>query len=201
MVAELVLQFSSASPLVYDLGCSTGTAIVLIHEKLARAGRQPRLVGIDLSKPMLEKAALKAMASRIAADVEFIEHDLNDPIDFEAADAILMNLTLQFVRPANRDGLLRSTFDALKRGGCLIVVEKVVSGEARLDRVYGDLYRESKSRQGYSSLEISQKDESLKNVLVPYQLSENLDLLQRNGFGIVDVFFRWYNFVGILAVK
>ena len=41
----------------------------------------------------------------------------------------------------------------------------------------------------------------LENVLVPYRVEENRDLLSRHGFESVDVFFKWYNFCGLIAVK
>lgn len=41
--------------------------------------------------------------------------------------------------------------------------------------------------------EINQKREALENVLIPYRLDENLELLKRCGFESTDVFFKWYN--------
>jgi len=38
-------------------------------------------------------------------------------------------------------------------------------------------------------------------VLIPYRLEENMQLLKEVGFCSVEVFFRWYNFCGIVAVK
>jgi tRNA (cmo5U34)-methyltransferase len=54
---------------------------------------------------------------------------------------------------------------------------------------------------GYSELEIAQKREALENVLIPYRLEENRELLLSAGFRQVDVFFKWYNFAGFVAVK
>ena len=50
-------------------------------------------------------------------------------------------------------------------------------------------------------MEISQKREALENVLVPYKLSENITLLRDKGFSHCEVFFKWYNFAGLIAVK
>jgi len=38
-------------------------------------------------------------------------------------------------------------------------------------------------------------------VLIPYRLDENIELLKWAGFRQTEVFFRWYNFCGIIAVK
>ena len=41
----------------------------------------------------------------------------------------------------------------------------------------------------------------LENVLVPYRLEENKELLKGRGFRHVDQFFKWYNFCGMIAMK
>ena len=58
-----------------------------------------------------------------------------------------------------------------------------------------------KKRNGYSELEIAQKREALENILIPYHLAENTKLLLESGFSSCEMFFRWYNFCGIVAVK
>ena len=50
-------------------------------------------------------------------------------------------------------------------------------------------------------MEISRKRESLENVLIPYHIQENRELLFNSGFTQIEEFFRWYNFCGIVAVK
>jgi tRNA (cmo5U34)-methyltransferase len=58
-----------------------------------------------------------------------------------------------------------------------------------------------KRRNGYSDLEIAKKREALENVLIPYRLEENKDLLRKCGFKHVDVYFKWYNFCAMIATK
>ena len=50
-------------------------------------------------------------------------------------------------------------------------------------------------------MEIAQKREALENVLIPYRMRENEAMLHRNGFRYIDIFYKWYNFYGIIAVK
>ena len=54
---------------------------------------------------------------------------------------------------------------------------------------------------GYSDEEIRNKREALENVLIPYRIDENMELLKRTGFSTSDIFFKWYNWAGIIAVK
>jgi len=199
MCAELVDHFAGEKPRVYDLGCSTGTSLALIAQRLA--ARSPRLIGLDSSPHMLEEARSKLAKLDLSTGVELRIADLDDPILIEDADAVLMNLTLQFVRPLHRERLLRGIFEGLEPGGCFILIEKVTSESSLLHRMYVDLYHDFKARKGYSDLEISQKREALENVLIPYRISENEQLLRRSGFELVDMFFRWYNFAGFIAVK
>ena len=58
-----------------------------------------------------------------------------------------------------------------------------------------------KRRDHYSEMEIAQKREALENVLIPYKLSENITMLRNAGFQQFEVFFKWYNFAGIIAKK
>jgi tRNA (cmo5U34)-methyltransferase len=58
-----------------------------------------------------------------------------------------------------------------------------------------------KRRHNYSELEIAQKREALENVLIPYKVSENITLMRDAGFTHCEVFFKWYNFAGIIAKK
>jgi tRNA (cmo5U34)-methyltransferase len=112
-----------------------------------------------------------------------------------------MNWTLQFVRPINRLKLMRSIYKGLNKEGIFIMVEKVVVKNSMLNRSYIDLYYNFKKRQGYSELEISKKREALENVLVPYRVEENYELLSSAGFATIDTFFKWYNFCGFVALK
>jgi tRNA (cmo5U34)-methyltransferase len=113
----------------------------------------------------------------------------------------MLVLTLMFVRPLNRERLVRDIYAGLNPNGCLLLVEKVLGEGSLFNRLFIERYYAFKRRMGYSELEISQKREALENVLIPYRLQENRDMLMRAGFSQVEVFFRWYNFAGIVAVK
>jgi len=62
-------------------------------------------------------------------------------------------------------------------------------------------YYNYKRRNHYNELEIMQKREALENILIPYKLSENIALLRDTGFAGHEVFFKWYNFSGLIAHK
>lgn len=105
------------------------------------------------------------------------------------------------MRPLGRDALIGHIYDSLASEGALIVTEKILTNNGHVNRFFIDFYYDFKRKQGYSDTEIARKREALENVLVPYQLQENLDLFRRNGFEIVETFFQWFNFAGFLCVK
>jgi len=200
MLGELVADFAVAGTSIYDLGCSTGNTFLAAGANL-RPDLDVRFVGLDSSEEMLRKAQDKLAATQFPWPHVLQRQDLNDGIRVENASVVLMVLTLQFVRPLNRETLIASLHQGLNHNGCLLLVEKVLGEHSTFNRLFIDHYYEMKRRKGYSDMEIAQKREALENVLIPYRLEENKRLLRRVGFQHVDVFFKWYNFCGIVAIK
>lgn len=198
MIGELARDFAQAGSMIYDLGCSTGTTLISMDRAIAVP---VTLIGVDSSVDMLDKARLKMDQSALRAPYRLVCQTLEEDLQIEDASVIVMNLTLQFVRPLHRDRLIRTLTRGLRPKGCLILVEKVLGQDSGLNRLFIQHYYDFKRRNGYSDLEIAQKREALENVLIPYQDTENRALLLNNGFGVVETFFRWYNFTGLIAIK
>jgi tRNA (cmo5U34)-methyltransferase len=199
-VAELAADFARGGTEVYDLGCSTAASFLAIDPRLP-ADVAVRFVGVDSSPEMLAEARRKLDAANLRNECELRLGDLDAGVAIEGASVVLLVLTLQFVRPLRRERLVRSIRNGLESDGCLILVEKVLSESSTFNRLFIEHYYDFKRRNGYSDLEISQKREALENVLVPYRLEENRRLLREQGFGQVDVFFKWYNFCGLVATR
>jgi tRNA (cmo5U34)-methyltransferase len=198
MILEMVQDFAVDGTHIYDLGCSTGTTLLGIDHALSKS---VNLVGIDNSDEMLAKCREKFEKFGVTSKFELLNADLNSSFPIKNASVVVMILTLQFVRPLYREPLIRSIYEGLNQQGCLLIVEKVLGEDSVFNRLFIEYYYRMKKRQGYSEMEISQKREALENVLVPYRLMENRELILNVGFQCVDVFFKWYNFCGIVAIK
>lgn len=200
MTAELVADFAQPGTNVYDLGCSTCNSFLNI-DRVMRPDAGVSFVGVDYSEEMLAKARAKLTASKFARPYSLQVGDLDMGIEVNNASVAMLVLTLQFVRPLHRERLVRAVYDGMTDNGCLILVEKVLGENSTFNRLFIQHYYEMKKRNGYSELEIAQKREALENVLVPYRLEENKELLKACGFRHTDVFFKWYNFCGMIALK
>jgi len=198
MIGEIAAEFAVEGTNVYDLGCSTGITINTLYKAI---DKDVKFIGVDYSQAMLDKCKERFDKINFSKEYELICADLNKGIIINNASVVVLNLTLQFVRPLYRDVLIRSIRTGLNEKGCLILVEKVLGNDSTFNRLFINFYYDMKKRNGYSDMEIAKKREALENVLIPYRLDENKDLLIRNGFAYLDIFYKWYNFCGLLAIK
>lgn len=195
LTINFALNFLEENDKVYDLGCSTASTLI---ELAKHSKNRLDLNGIDSSSAMLSRASKKAKA--FGVDINFINDDLHN-ISYEDAKLIISNYTLQFIRPLQREKLVKKIYNNLQNEGIFIFSEKVISSNKILDKQYIDEYYEFKKTQGYSEFEIAQKREALENVLIPYTEEENKKMILDAGFDHCETLFKWVNFATYIAIK
>lgn len=198
MISELASEYAKSKSNVYDLGCSTGTTMVNMNPAVSK---DVKFIGIDDSSEMLKQCRENLVNNGFEREFDLQYADLNKGVDIKNASVVVLCLTLQFIRPLHRVKLLQEIHKGINEGGCLILVEKILAEESILNRNFIKYYYDFKKRNQYSEMEISQKREALENVLIPYKLSEDQEMLISAGFSHAEVFFKWYNFAGIIALK
>jgi len=197
MIGELAADFAIDGTNVYDLGCATGTTM----RTLCRLPQQVVCVGVDNSAAMLSRAEMELQRANPPRPYVLRNEDIDQGVAIDNASVVVMSLTLQFIRPLHRQRLLQTIYDGLIPQGCLLMVEKVLEEHTLTNRLFVKHYYDFKRRNGYAEIEIAQKREALENVLIPYRLDENRALLRAVGFHRPEIFFKWYNFCGFLAVR
>ena len=198
MSAEILNRSLQAGDKVYDLGCSTGTTLIALARMLETENLA--FVGIDNSNAMLDKALRKAEMFSMADRIDFIEKDITQA-ELSGAGGVILNYTLQFIKPSIRPEFLKRIYNGMRESGVLILSEKIVCQDKEFDLQFLDSYHRYKKSRGYSELEIANKREALENVLIPLSIQENIDMLLQAGFSRTTTFFQWFNFVSILACK
>jgi tRNA (cmo5U34)-methyltransferase len=196
MVIELSEYFVRDHSVVYDLGSSTGTTLGLLSS--VHAGKADvQFIGFDLSPSMVKEARKKVNRP----NVRFHHKNLMDA-EFSPPPNFLTSLfTMQFLTLAERRALLMRINEGLIEGGGLLIVEKVSAEHSCFEEIWTELYWDFKRRQGLTPEQILEKANSIRGVLKPLTADENIDLLRQTGYSQVEVFFKWYNWAGFLAVK
>jgi tRNA (cmo5U34)-methyltransferase len=198
LMITLCRQFYRPGTTVYDLGCSIAETSLRLASALPA---DCRIVGIDKSAAMVAEARRRVDTRGHKDRIDIHEGSIADRLPSQSASVAIISLTLQFVRPLERQEILRNVFDALQPGGALLVLEKVVSPDVAFNRLFIDKYHEFKASNGYTDDEISRKRLALENVLIPFTIEENLALIRNAGFPQAQTFFQWLNFVGFVALK
>lgn len=182
----------------YDLGCSLGAGVLSIRHNLP--DDSCRIIGVDNSPAMTERCQKIIAADDSSAPVDILCEDiLTTPI--ENASLVVMNLTLQFIEPLQREPLLERIYQGLNPGGILVLSEKTNLPNEYEQDTLTDFYYAFKRQQGYSDLEIAQKREALDNVLIPDTLGTHRTRLHQAGFSHVTPWFQCFNFMSLLAHK
>ncbi|MDB5860285.1 MAG: type 12 methyltransferase [Ramlibacter sp.] len=188
--------FLKPDSLVYDIGCSTGSMLTKL------AARHPhncdlRLVGVDTVADMVGKARqLAAKDQRLS----FIHANALD-LEFEPADMIIANYTIQFLPPRVRQTMIDRIYQALNWGGAFFMFEKVRAPDGRFQDYANQVYVEFKLENGFSEAEIINKSRSIKGVMEPFSTQGNIDLLKRAGFVDIMTVQKYVCFEGFLAIK
>lgn len=184
---------------ILDLGCSDGLMIQTLLEKFDNVGNY---VGCDVSYPMLQKAKYRFLDRIINNQVKILNCDLRTNFPEGYYDVVTSILSIQFIPIEYRQHIIQTVYDRLSnKNGAFIMVEKVLGNTDKLNQLFVKNYYDMKSDNGYSEEQIERKRLSLEGVLVPVTNDWNIELLKQAGFKQVDVFWRWMNFVGYIAIK
>lgn len=200
MVTEMSDWFIHPDSIVYDLGTSTGETILGLtaHQITRHRERSLQFVGIDNSEEMLD-IARKRLNSY--PNITLYKHDLNNSIQVTSASFVTMLYTLQFVRPDVRQRLINDIYCGLLDNGALVIVEKIVGNNPKFNEIWIELYNDLKLRNKLTLENIKAKADSLRGILLSYSQDKIITMLEKAGFTDIDIFFKWYNFIGIVAVK
>ena len=178
--------------LVFDLGCSLGATTLAMLRQL---GDGPcRIVAVDNSKPMLDRAAGLVNDGRVELRLQDIR-----ATDVSGADVILMNYVLQFLPPPDRQGLMNRFREQMTPGGLLLVSEKIRFTGAGDQAFFDAAHLAYKRANGYSDLEVSGKRSALENVMIVDSEETHLERLRSAGFAPARTWFRCLNWASFMA--
>ena len=175
---------------ILDVGTSTG-------ELLMKLPYNPtcRYIGIDTEKGMINKAQEKLE--------DKYELQVGNILNYNIVNCslITMVLVLQFIKNKDKESALQNIYNSLNEGGAFIFVDKIKTPVLDIHDMYNDLYYDFKRENGLTDTEIIDKNVSLRGVQKCLTVEENIQLMKNVGFKNLDIFLKYNNFVGIIALK
>ncbi|HDZ57136.1 MAG TPA: carboxy-S-adenosyl-L-methionine synthase CmoA [Pseudomonas xinjiangensis] len=193
-------HYAKPDSLIYDLGCSLGAATQSMRRHVRSSGC--RILAVDNALAMTERCReyLTAQDSMVEelTPAEVMHADIIK-LPLETCSVVVLNFTLQFIRPDQRLELLTRISKALIPGGVLILSEKLRFADGDTHKSLENLHYAFKRANGYSELEIAQKRSAIENVMLPDTLDTHFERLQQAGFQHSHTWFQCLNFCSIIA--
>ncbi|MCE9678793.1 carboxy-S-adenosyl-L-methionine synthase CmoA [Shewanella sp. AS1] len=197
-LGDFAEKYVSPRSRVYDLGCSLGAATLSVRRRLD--GRDCTIIAVDNSQSMIERCQQNLSAYVSETPVDLVCGDIRD-IEIHQASMVILNFTMQFLAPKDRDKLIGKIYQGLLPGGILVLSEKLTFEDGEVHSLLDALHLDFKRANGYSELEISQKRSSLEHVMKPDSLNQHKQRLQQQGFKHFDLWFQCFNFASMVAIK
>lgn len=201
MIELFARRLVSPGTRVYDLGSSLGAATQAVCAGLTKAQIAPvQLIAVDNSPAMIRRSRERLNSQPETAAVQLVCADIRS-VNIKNASLVILNYTLQFIEPKERQPLLNRIYNGLHPGGALLLSEKIAFEDDAEQSFQTEWYYAFKTYNGYSEMEISQKRSALENVLIPDTFSKHKQRLERAGFTTVHLWHRFFSFASMVAIK
>ena len=194
----LASKYSKKGTNCYDLGCSLGASSIALGEGAAH--NDCRIMAVDKSSSMTKKFSEIIKQKKLDLNIQIFNEDVLDT-KIKNASIVIMNFTLQFIRKQDRQLVLDKIYNGLNDGGLLILSEKIILDDKKINNLLIDLHENFKFENLYTREEIENKKESIKNVLIEDDIKTHQSRLSKSGFTKIGIWLQHFNFASFLAIK
>lgn len=198
LLGVLAKQYAQDNTAIYDLGSSLGAATLSMHRQTRTLNLKH--ICIDNSEAMVKRCQSRLGRHMPDAEIEIICEDIENT-SIKNASLVVVNFTLQFLKPAARLELLKKIYDGLLPNGVLVLSEKLIFEDTKEGQLQIDWHHTFKRANGYSDMEVSQKRAALENVMIPDTFEQHQSRLKQAGFDQSYQWFQSFNFVSLIALK
>jgi tRNA (cmo5U34)-methyltransferase len=168
------------------------------YSVLSAVGLMPAaLLGLDI-----EKGFKDHWLRRRAPNLKFKQCDVRTFDGMKKLSLVYSLFTLQFLPERDRLKLVKRIYNGLVEGGALILSEKVLAKNAKIQDMLAFTYYDFK-RETFSASEILDKEKSIRDQMHLWSEYKLFEMLRSAGFKSINLQLFWRNhlFIGILAMK
>lgn len=162
-VAYIVRNYLTEGEHITDHGSSTGNMISKLLPLILE--RNATIHAIEKSSSMCQK--LLERFANVNSDSIFLDNADICECDFSESQVHIIFLTLMFIPVHKREKLLNEIKSKTKKGGVIIIVDKVLDHSGYFSTVMKRLGMQYKIQQGAKLEDVIQKEMSLAGVQIP----------------------------------
>tara|TARA_B100000686_G_C16700767_1_gene923234 strand:- start:128 stop:850 length:723 start_codon:yes stop_codon:yes gene_type:complete len=197
-IRYLASKYSKKGTNCYDLGCSLGASSIALGE--GAIANDCNIIAIDKSSSMTKNFSEIIKKEKLNYKIQILNEDVLDT-KITNASIVVMNFTLQFIRKQDRQLVLDKIYNGLNDGGLLILSEKIIQSDKKINNLLVNLHENFKLENLYTREEIENKKESIKNVLIEEDIKTHQSRLSTSGFTRYGIWLQHFNFVSFVAIK
>ncbi|PPI88194.1 carboxy-S-adenosyl-L-methionine synthase CmoA [Candidatus Pantoea edessiphila] len=198
MIGTLSKSFVTSNSNIYDLGCSLGAVTLSVCYNIIASNCT--IIAVDKSSDMIKNCQSHIDSIKSKNTIIVMEADILD-VNIENASMVVLNFTLQFLKPSTRLKLIKKIWQGLNPCGILILSEKINFKDNKINELISNMHYNFKIANDYSTLQIHQKNKMLENVMFTDSIKTHKNRLKQAGFSHVEVWFQCFNFCSLIALK
>lgn len=178
---------------VLDLGAGTGLLASLVKNAFPAS----RITLADISGEMLEKAKerFKNTNSMTFIQADYVNEDI--PGNY---DVVVSALSLHHSTESELSSVFNQIYSVLNSGGVFINADQILGRTPEIETIYEKAWLAQAMANGCTEEEVQtalkrmESDKTLK-------LSQQMSLLEKSGFGMVNCWYQYYRFAVYSGVK
>ena len=186
---------------VVDVGCSTGKLTKMIVGNNVNR-RYAHYVGVELAGSFYDDLTDRYNEIRQDHPWALLEWVKGDVVNYEFKNCSLVTslFTLQFMPKTHRQTMIEKIYNGLNEGGAFIFAEKLMCESAFFQDLLTFNHYDYK-RKSFTPEEIMDKEVKLRDMLKPNTWSELNTMVKDAGFRETQIFWRYHQSVGVIAIK
>lgn len=171
-----------------DVGSSTGELPIKIYDEFKERN-------IDIDCYEVEHDMFRALKKNInGKDIKIFNESIENIIEGERYDLVTCIFTLQFMKHKERSEVLRKIFECMNEGSYMLLAEKVISKDSRVEAILSSILRENKIKSGLTEESVLKKEFSLRGVMNCKTEDEIIKEIECNGFRSIELLLKENSF-------